>query len=73
MTDSMSAIGRPSEDASRLAWVRRRLQLILDADRRRHVTDARFCSLLDDEPGRRVAGPPMTGTDADDARLASLL
>jgi hypothetical protein len=41
-------------DRARLAWVGRRLRRVLDADRRRHVADARFCRLLADvEPERR--------------------
>ncbi len=41
-------------DRARLAWVGRRLRRVIDADRRRHVADARFCRLLADvEPDRR--------------------
>jgi hypothetical protein len=60
MTGNSSAVGRRREDAgspsdrARLAWIGRRLRRVLDADRRRHVTDARFYRLLaDDEPEHR--------------------
>jgi hypothetical protein len=50
---SGSTAGAPG-DRARLAWVGRRLRRVLDADRRRHVADARFCRLLTDvEPERR--------------------
>jgi hypothetical protein len=49
---SGSAADAP-RDRARLAWVGRRLRRVLDADRRRHVADARFCLLLADvEPER---------------------
>ena len=54
MSGNTSAAGRRSVDATagspsdraRLAWIGRRLRRVLDADRRRHVADARFSSLL---------------------------
>lgn len=54
---SGSTAGSP-RDRARLAWVGRRLRRVLDADRRRHVADARFCRLLADvEPDRRPGAP----------------
>ncbi len=51
---SVDATADSPGDRARLAWIGRRLRRVLDADRRRHVADARFSRLLaDGEPEHR--------------------